>query len=310
MLYELLSNHRDIAIVGMCKNAGKTTVLNALLKELFKRGERVAISSIGHDGERVDLVTQTPKPPIFVEEGTLIATAEGLLGRCDCTKEIVDTTNISTPLGRVIIFNARTSGFVEIAGASMTADLPSLSKRLHRLGADRVIIDGAVFRKSTAGFGISDAVILSTGASYSADAELTASDTAHIVRLLSLKGYGGRAREISGSLSDEVKSNPNVRNFYIRGALTCSMLLPVLKSSLSRPLRLIIRDGSCALISRDTMKKCDRMGIELRVRHESRLLFVSINPYSAYGEHQSGARLKKLLEERINVPVIDVAEVR
>ena len=41
--------------------------------------ESIALTSIGRDGERSDLVTNTKKPEIFVYDGTIIATAEKLL---------------------------------------------------------------------------------------------------------------------------------------------------------------------------------------------------------------------------------------
>ena len=76
MLYELIKPYSSIATIGMCKNAGKTTVLNSLIEECFAHGETPALTSIGRDGERSDVVTSTKKPEIFVYDGTIIATAE------------------------------------------------------------------------------------------------------------------------------------------------------------------------------------------------------------------------------------------
>lgn len=45
--------------------------------------ESIALTSIGRDGERSDLVTNTKKPEIFVYDGTIIATAEKLLLRAE-----------------------------------------------------------------------------------------------------------------------------------------------------------------------------------------------------------------------------------
>jgi len=68
-----LDQVRTMSIVGMCKNAGKTTVLNWILSEV-QRGKCMALTSIGRDGESTDVVTGTEKPSIFVPSGTLIAT--------------------------------------------------------------------------------------------------------------------------------------------------------------------------------------------------------------------------------------------
>ena len=78
-LSELIRPYRSISIIGMCKNAGKTTVLNQIIKEVKGSGRILALTSIGRDGEDKDLVTGTKKPGIHVEEGTLVATASDLI---------------------------------------------------------------------------------------------------------------------------------------------------------------------------------------------------------------------------------------
>ena len=54
-------NLKTLSIVGMCKNAGKTTVLNRLLS-LKANGEVWGLTSIGRDGESTDVVTGMMTP--------------------------------------------------------------------------------------------------------------------------------------------------------------------------------------------------------------------------------------------------------
>ena len=148
-LRDLIAPYRSISIIGMCKNAGKTTVLNSIIRQYAGCGETLALTSIGRDGEDQDLVTGTKKPGIFVAEGTLIATASELvLQRCDVTREILDTTGISTPMGDVVLFRARSDGAVQLAGPSINSQLAQVREDFFRFGADRVLIDGALSRKS------------------------------------------------------------------------------------------------------------------------------------------------------------------
>ena len=77
-LIRRLNETKTMSIVGMCKNAGKTTMLNWLLTAGHLRGT-LGLTSIGRDGESTDVVTGTEKPGIFVREGTLIATAKDML---------------------------------------------------------------------------------------------------------------------------------------------------------------------------------------------------------------------------------------
>lgn len=102
------------------------------------------MTSIGRDGESSDLVTGTKKPGIYVHKGTLIATTAGLLKWCDITKEILATTNMSTPMGDVVVLRALSDGNIQLAGPSMNDQLIEISKIFNRFGAGRVLIDGAI----------------------------------------------------------------------------------------------------------------------------------------------------------------------
>ena len=121
-LLEILNGVKTMSIVGMCKNAGKTTMLNWMLHHDRLRGT-LGLTSIGRDGESTDVVTGTEKPGIFVREGTLIATARDMLRLGDVTTEILATTGIPTPLGEVVILRARSAGNVQLAGPSITSQL-------------------------------------------------------------------------------------------------------------------------------------------------------------------------------------------
>ena len=139
-LIRRLNETKTMSIVGMCKNAGKTTMLNWLLTAGHLRGT-LGLTSIGRDGESTDVVTGTEKPGIFVREGTLIATAKDMLRLGDVTKEILMTTGIPTPLGEVVIMRARSAGYVQLAGPSITTQLRSVSESFFALGAEKSVID-------------------------------------------------------------------------------------------------------------------------------------------------------------------------
>lgn len=66
-IYDLIKDEDRISFIGMCKNAGKTTVLNEVIKSVHKRGENILLTSIGRDGEELDLVTNTKKPEIYID---------------------------------------------------------------------------------------------------------------------------------------------------------------------------------------------------------------------------------------------------
>ena len=333
-LSALIEPYRSVSIIGMCKNAGKTTALNQIIRHCAGNGQILALTSIGRDGEGTDLVTNTKKPGIYVPQGTLIATAADLLLRhCDTTREILDTTGISTPMGDVVIFRARSDGAIQLAGPSMTAQLARLREDFFRLGADKVFIDGALSRKTLCSRHVTDATILCTGASYHKNLDVVISDTAYQCQLLTLpetedaavRNFAREAVDFRGiallgadapfllpaglSLEDGLRrpEAQGTRSVFFGGALSDFMLKPLLMSSARlQDIRFIVRDSSKLLLSRDTYEKLLRRGVRLQVLDTVNLVAVTVNPFSAYGFHCSKEELTARMSDWIDLPVINV----
>ncbi len=100
-LADLVLGIDKIAIVGTAKNTGKTECLNYLLKSI-PISNVVAVTSIGMDGEKTDLVTNTSKPEIFLKEGTVFTTSEAHYRNKKLVSEIIDLSVQSSSLGRLI----------------------------------------------------------------------------------------------------------------------------------------------------------------------------------------------------------------
>ena len=161
-LYDLIagSGSRALAVVGLVKNAGKTTVVNALMANC---PQRFGLTSLGLDGERTDHLTGLAKPSISPPAGTLVATTQGSLDRSRYAMEALEELPFHTPLGRVVIGSATGDGAVEVSGPTTLAELRITVERLQALGADQVIVDGAINRIGSASPRVSDGVIVATG---------------------------------------------------------------------------------------------------------------------------------------------------
>ena len=303
-LIQRLNETKTMSIVGMCKNAGKTTMLNWLLTGGHLRGT-LGLTSIGRDGESTDVVTGTEKPGIFVREGTLIATAKDMLRLGDVTKEILMTTGIPTPLGEVVIMRARSAGYVQLAGPSITTQLRSVSENFFELGADKSVIDGALGRKSLGARAVADGVILCTGASYHASMEKVIADTVHIYRLMNLPKADTLPPEASGGLESCVKEHGAA---LVTGALTDAMVVPLLRSGVLRKCRLVVKDPSKVLLSADTLDKLAVRDVSLETEDAARTLCVTVNPISAYGWKFDKDEFLLRMREAVDVPVINVKE--
>jgi len=332
-LFDLVKTYKSLSISGMCKNAGKTTVLNNLIKSIPKE-EMLALTSIGRDGEKTDVVTETEKPDIYIYEGSLFATAEKLLKLCDVTKEIVETTNISTPLGSVVLVRALSDGYVQLAGPSIITQLINVSRLFREHCADRVIIDGSVGRKTLCTRSLADGTILCTGASFSPSMEDTIAETRHVCNILltcefpELKsqilpeaGERGDLKlkyAIIGSenlylpddveLGNALKQAKDPEFLYIEGALSDRLLDTMLRFGLPKGITIVTSDASKLLISSDNLRRLNAIDGRLGVLESINLAAITINPISAYGNHYDSVEFKQKMTAAVPVPVLNVLE--
>ena len=303
-LVSRLQQVQSMSIVGMCKNAGKTTMLNWLLAHTGRR-QILGLTSIGRDGESTDVVTGTEKPSIFVPAGTLIATAKDMLRLGDVTKEILITTGIPTPLGEVVVMRARSDGYVQLAGPSITAQLREVSRMFFELGATQSIIDGALGRKSLGARNVADGIVLCTGASYNMSMDKVIDDTANFCRLMDLPKADTLPPEATDGLEACLKEHGEA---YIAGALTDTMVIPLLRSGLLRSSRLVVADPSKVLLKPDTLDKLAVRDVTLQTKDAARTLCVTVNPVSAYGWKFDKDEFIDRMRQSVKVPVINVKE--
>lgn len=335
-LAALTGEHKCIAIIGMEKNAGKTTVLNHLLETT--RDKITALTSIGYDGEQTDQVTNTGKPAIYVSCGTLIATADSLLNYCDVTRELLKMTSIHTSIGEIVIFRALSDGYVRIAGPSITTQMNKIIEMFKTCNAEKIFIDGAAARKSTAAISAADACILATGASYSTSIDLIARQTAFYAELLNLPTISNKniakifyadhnqeecsnscfALKEDGSLfsagssltseaADRILDCKNYTAVIFAGALTAKFARRFLeKTRLLKNLQLIVSDGTRILLTLEQYKDFLRRGADFRVLQPANLLAITTNPVAPSGFHLEPDHLKKLIEQKTGLPVFDV----
>lgn len=333
-IYSLIKDVKSISIIGMEKNVGKTTLLNKIIDEIGYK-KIIGITSIGRDGEEVDVVTDTKKPRIYINEGTLIATARECLRNCDITKEILLVTDFNTPMGDIIIIRARSSGYVDIAGPSYNKQLKYILKKMEEFGCNFTIVDGALGRKSSAIGDISEATILSTGASLSLDMTKVIDETKKTVKLLTLPEVDKETKRIAKNSIDlsrvtliykdsitvnltsdnsidnmqEIKEylNKDLTDIVVKGAITDRFVENLIKNRENyEKINLVALDGTRFFIDNNLYKKSILSGIELKVLNKINLLFLTCNPLSPRGFEFPKKEFKDILSKEINIPIIDV----
>ena len=166
MIYRAIqeANARRVALVGIAKHAGKTTVMNDLIERATLEGRRLGIVSIGVDGERNDAIMGVPKPEVYVPAGALVASAGDVLTAGSATLKIVEATGISSPLGDVYLAEVTGAGTVVLAGIRYAAQVAQVLQRMEARGALLCFVDGAFERMMAASPELTDGVVLATGA--------------------------------------------------------------------------------------------------------------------------------------------------
>ncbi len=313
---KLLKNVKDkykiISIVGMAKNSGKTVTLNSVLEEAEEENLTLGLTSIGRDGEKTDIVTKTEKPQIYAYEGTIIATARSFIENTDTKIEILEVTDCTSSMGKIVIGRVVTSGYIELAGAASGTDIIKTSNKMLEYGAKLVIVDGAIDRKSSASPSVTEATILASGAVLSRDINKAILQTVYQANLFNLKSINDDSiKEISKKNVDRnilvVDKNYNVKKLELLTALntgneiansidedTFAVLIPgsivtktvediIQKNSNYKSVIFVVKDATKIFIDYVNYMKFEKKGFKIEVLNEINLIAITINPTAPEG---------------------------
>ncbi len=301
--------YKSVSIVGLEKNTGKTECLNYILKRLPYDYLRIAVTSIGIDGESLDQVTSTAKPEITLPEGVFFGTSEKHYRQKKMLCELYDVSDETTALGRVVTAKTLSEGKILLSGPSTGSSLKRWMKSLDRFHIDLILVDGALSRLSSASPAISEAMVLSTGAAFSANIRDLVTKTTYVVDLINLPVSMEKADITMSSFADfsgSILSGDKV--VEVEGALT-DRLLQVAKSELrSGEKELIVNDFTRIFTSMDLYRSYIRRGGKISVRQRSKLLAVCVNPTSPNGIVLDSDMLCDTLSKAIGLPVYDIVK--
>ena len=340
-LYDIVSasGSRSLAVIGLVKNAGKTTVVNALMatcSHLF------GLTSLGLDGERTDHLTGLAKPRIAPPRGTLVATTRGSLERSRYAMDVLEELPFHTPLGRVVIGRAGGEGEVEVSGPTTLAELRTTIERLQAHGAEQVLVDGAINRIGSASPRVSDGVVLATGGMVGDTLDDVLETTSAAVDMLMLREIGPEARALiepfaarrarAVSFDEQGRADAldldtvvgegvtvarevarlGTRTLYVGGALTQEFVDDFVRVLPPRhTLRLVVRDATVLVLPPAQIARLLRRGVAVEVLTPLRLLAVTANPFRVPQPYQPQVFFSAVAEAiGDRVPVFDVVNAR
>ena len=339
---EELIKYKSCSIVGLEKNTGKTECFNYVLQRLPLENKRVAVSSIGIDGETTDQVTKTAKPEIFLREGVYFGTSEKHYLMKRLSAELLEITNENTSLGNIIIGKALTPGKILLSGPSSTNGLRRWMDEMKKYDVDLTIIDGALSRMSLASPTVSESMILATGAAYSANINTLVQKTAFVVQMINLdltsednrktfndikngvwaidvdadadtdsdfmKGRRLVDLKVASSLSININTDglKKCKTLFVSGALTDNFINHIRQNKIFNEAEIVVRDFTKIFLTPMTYNSFVNGKRKITVLQKSKLIAVCVNPTSPNGIILDSEKLCKTLSEAIKLPVYDL----
>jgi hypothetical protein len=273
-LAELLRPHATVTVVGLAKNAGKTTVVNHLLEGMEGR---VGLASLGLDGEARDQLTGLAKPRIAPPAGALVLTTMEIRGQTPIFQQLP----YRTAAGAVVIVAAGGGEPVVVSGPTRLDELDEALSALRSAGAERLLLEGALGRLGTAAPGRADAVVLAAGASVAEGGDdlplrfrlaidaldLPVTDQAADVVLDRAAGFEAEAAAQvgEGAVAE------------LAGALTDSLLEALMREQ--RTATLVVADATRVLAGAQTVARARRAGVEIAARRPLRIAALTSSPF-------------------------------
>lgn len=327
-------NARVLAIVGLAKNSGKTNTLNHVISRFAGRGMTYGLTSTGRDGELFDALTsKIKKPSIHVSKGTYIATASQLFNKLTADATVLQDTGFRTQMGNVLICRVNNPCTVQLAGPITNKGVKEVSNRMLALGCKYVVIDGSIDRFSVASSNISDAIIITSGASVHEEMYRVIAKTKEFVdrfSLVEIDGdikkliideilptnrialiYEGKNYELINSIigvidKDRIVRHINKHTKYV--FMPGAFFEDDAKYSIERSSNavFIVEDGSKTFFDVDRYKN---LGLQLMTLHKTKILAITINPdYPTYYSFDKSLFLNAMRGSLDSIPVLDLGK--
>jgi hypothetical protein len=338
VLSELIAPVQRLALVGLAKNTGKTETLARILAEHAQAGRIVGVTSIGRDGEQHDVIdARIDKPRILLQTGGLVASTDALLRASGVAHERLAQTGVRTPLGEVLIARLSEQGAVEVAGPSAGEDLRVVSDAMSALGAEQVLIDGAIDRRAASSPAVADGLVMATGAVLSEEIEAVVAATKDAVDLVMLPVAGevladapvadapvdGWEKHLTlprqlvlaaepSEIAALLREHPQADTFRVDGALSerfLEGLLAARTERAQRTLRIVVSDPTKVFLSHRGPSWYRRQDLAIEVLRTIDLKAITVNPVAPQSHRFDSQELRGLIEAAVpDVPVLDVLD--
>ncbi len=314
-------------IAGICKNSGKTSFLNWVLAQNSKYP--FGVLTTGRDGEEIDLVYGNPKPAVRLPASTIFSSTSGAIDKLGSAVDVLQKLPFQAGTKKLWLLKALRDLETEIVGPANALAQVQTAELMQTLGAEIVLIDGSLDRKSIALNDKVKGIFLVVGSSFG-DIDKISFELARLVQLSHIPEYTNNhtsLNEDSVSFCQEnrwqdMKINSLLGNeqevmnilahekpdkLYIPGAISDTVLNGI------KPALKDIRD----IITRHSLQlHLNKTNLEYLVSSHNmytlkpfRIVAIIVNSWSVKGNHLDSKILRDRIRQQVNsVPVIDICE--
>jgi hypothetical protein len=261
-----------------------------------------------------------------------VASTDALLRASGVAHERLAETGMRTPLGEVVIAKLAEQGAVEVAGPSAAEDVREVGEKMIGFGAEHVLIDGAIDRRSASSPTVADGLVMATGAVLGENIEAIVTATKDAVDLVRLPAADGALADASrigfeehvalerrlaltaepAEIATLLREHPRAHTFLTDGALSerfLEGLLAARTERAGRELRIVVSDPTKVFLSRRGPDWYQRQGLLIEVLRTIDLKAITVNPVAPQSHRFDSLELRGLIEAAVpDVPVLDVLD--
>jgi len=207
---------------------------------------------------------------------------------------------------------------------------------MSELGAEQVLIDGAIDRRAASSPAVADGLLMATGAILGESIEQVAATTADAVELVRLprvtgetssgetdaQGKEGPARAVldrrlvlnadPAEIAAFLAGHPRASTLIVDGALSerfLEGLLAARRERAGRQLRIVASDPTRVFLSRRGPGWYERQGLAIEVLHTLALKAITVNPLAPQSHRFDSRALCAQIRDAVpDVPVLDVLD--
>ena len=326
--------YQATSVIGLSKNAGKTSLLNLLIKKYQQKKKIIGLASIGVDGEEKDVWSGKEKIPIYVPEKTIIVTTSDGLNTGSASLKILDKFAESSSLGTIYLAEVIEPGTVKLLGTPTINNILKAFKLFHQYGANQFLVDGAYDRFSNADPALTDQTYIVAGASLHRDYNYFwqkveeklskffyqgVTDNQLLIKAENhqdgqtvsiMKDDKWHQFPVSSLYSNTDILQGDIQSLILAGVLTDSLLEKMLRKN--KAWKIILKSGLKSFASSKLVKLWETKGGELLVTDPINVKGIVINPSTPDGYSFNSSYMKERLQiilNRLNqahIPIFDI----